>query len=493
MAGFLDGLTQVLLPKGRGTRGGVAHPPRFNASQPVMTIPAYRQHLADLYSTRTANDSRTLLNDLVNHDPDVSAAVHAYLTVAGSASMVVYAYNEAGDVDPQGITYARNLLQALTTVSDYTLGYSNKPTLAGLVNSHRYMMLLRGSTACEMVLDKAYVPTELRMVDTSTLEWSQTAPGVYAPKQKPAGSNVEIDLNVPTFFTSNYHQNPTDIYTYSPFVAALNTIAARTEVVNDLYRIMKQVGFPRLDIEVLEEVLLTNAPPAFRTNQDELRRFVDNEVAKIRTAMTSVAADQTFVHSDVVKAKILNDKNPAAGLQVQNIIDVLDAQNQAALKVMPAVIGKSDNATTASTEARLFAMSADALNQSVADLLTRALTFGVRLGGYPGRVEVRFNPVEMRPVLELEPQMTVRGARLREELSLGTITDIEYHMQLHGRPPPDGAPELSGTNFLKAAAAAAEVDAEGINPNDDSLGRSMTPDGSRAARSNATKSGSTAK
>lgn len=489
MAGFLDGVAQVLLPKGKGTRDGASFPPRYNPSQPVMTIPAYRQHLADLFSSRTANDSRTLLNDLVNFDPDVSAAVHAYLTVSSSAEMVIIAYNDAGDVDPDGIKKANNLLNAMTTTNDYTLGFSAKPTREALLTNHRYMLLLRGSTAGEIVLDKTYTPTELRLVDTATLEWSQTKPGVYSPLQKPTGSNAQIDLNIPTFFTSNYHQNPTDFYTYSPFVAAINTIAARTEVINDLYRIMRQVGFPRLDIEVMEDIILNNAPPAFRTNPEELRKFVDAEVLKIRNAMTNVAADQTFVHSNAVQAKILNEKNPSAGLQIQGVIDVLDSQNQAALKVMPTVVGKSDNATTASTEARLFAMSADALNQAVANFMTELLTFGCRLGGFAGRVVVKFRPVEMRPAMELEPQVTMRAARLRVELSLGTITDIEYHMELFGRPPPATAPVLSGTGFLDASAANDNAKDTQISPNDDSLGRSMAAPGGKSARSNATKSG----
>jgi hypothetical protein len=489
VAGFLDGVAQVLLPKGRGTRGGVSSPPRFQASQPIMTIPAYRNHLSDLFSTRTAGDSRTLLNDLVNHDPDVSAAVHAYLAVASSSDMVIIAYNEAGEVDADGIAKVNRLLDVLTVTNDYTLGYSSKPTRKSLLDDHRYMLLLRGSTAMEMVLDKTYTPSELRLVDTSTLRWTQKSPGVYLPEQRPVTGNIYTSLGIPTFFTANYQQNPTDVYTYSPFVSAINTIAARTEVINDLYRIMRQVGFPRLDIEVLEEVLLNNAPPALRSDAVKLRQFVDGEVLKIRTAMSGLTADQTFVHSNAVSAKILNDKNPSAGMQVQGIIDVLDSQNQAALKVMPTVVGKSDNATTASTEARLFAMSADALNAALANILSNVLTFGLRLGGYKGRAEVRFPPVEMRPRLELEPQLTMRAARLKEDLSLGIISDQEYSMEMYGRPPLAGAPELSGTDFLKSNTQAANVDTQNISPNNDSLGRAMAPPGGKSAKSNTTKAG----
>lgn len=489
MAGFIDGLTQVILPKGRGKRGGVGYTPGFRETQPLMTVPTYRQHLSDLFNTRTANDSRTLLNDLFNHDPDVSAAVNAYLSIAESAEMVIYAYNEDGAVDPEGIKMARKLFDHLTTTSDYTVGYSSKPSRQKLINAHRYMLLLRGSTAAELVLDKAYVPNEIRLVDMKDVQWRQPKPGIMEPFQKPTGTNQEIDLNVPTFFVEDYHQNPVDVYSYSTFVSSINTIAARTEVINELYRIMKIVGYPRLDVEVLEDILTQNAPIAFRSDPSKIRDHVNSEITKIQTAMANLAADQTLVHSSAVKTRVLNDKNPGAGMQIQAVIDVLDGQNQAALKVMPAVVGKNNNATTASVEARLFAMSADALNQTVAALFSKLLSFGVRLAGYPGRIEVRFLPIELRPTLELEPQLTMRGARLRQELSLGLITDIEYHMQMFGRPPPEGAPQLSGTNFLTPNANEAQVDPGDVSPNGDSLGRDLAPPGGRSARSNSTRSG----
>lgn len=478
----------ILLPKGKGQKGGRAFPPGFNPRTPNISAPQFRDHLTDIFTSRQANDSRTLLEQLVQHDPDVSSAMHSYLTIAESAVLDFIAYAPDGNVDPVGIDLARQIIDSVTTAYDYTLGYTRKVSLSATSSELRYMALLRGSCDVELVLDKTYVPTELRIIDGATLFWRSSAPGSWQPYQKPVGSNTEIDLNIPTFFTSRFHQSPTQVYSNSPFVAAINAIAARQEVINELYRIMKVVGYPRLDVKVMENVIAENAPPIIRGDAKKLRTFVEQEVAKIAGALANIRSDQAFVHSSATEASIINDKNPGAGMQIQQIIDVLDAQNQAALKVMPAVVGKGANLQTASTEARLFAMSADALNRIVADVFSQALTLAARLTGYQGRIEARFRPVEMRPVLELEPQLTMRGARLREELSLGTITDIEYHMQMFGRPPPPGSPPLSGTNFLAQQQAA--VDPSSGKPND-SLGRSMAPEGGKSAKSNQTKSGST--
>lgn len=483
----LDKVAQILLPKGKGVKGGKSFSATYNARQPILTAPTYRDHLTDLFNTRSINDSRQLINDLVNHDPDMSAAVHSYLTIAGSAGMVVTAYNEKGELDRDGIELALQVLSNITTTNDYTLGFSNKPEMSELLSDLRYWILLRGMIAGELVLDKAYLPSEIRLVDPADLEWQEKTPGRLTPTQKPPGATTVIDLNVPTFFTTKFHQNPDSAYTFSPFVSAINTVAARQDIINELYRIMTVVGYPRMDISVLEEVLLQNVPAATRSDPKKTREFVETEISKIRQTLSGMTARDAFVHSDAVTAQVINDKNPGAGLQIERVIEILDNQNQAALKVMPAVVGRTSSLNTASTEARLFALSADAMNTSISAFLTKMVTLAVRLAGYAGKVSVGFRPVEMRQQLELEPQLTMRRSRLTQDLSLGLITDDEYHLEMYGRLAPVGVPQLSGTGFLNQEKVG--VDETSVTANSDPLGRSLAPEGSEGARSNEVAAG----
>ena len=481
-------LGDILLPKGRGVKEGRGYTPTFDPRNQLLTAPLYRDHLTDVYSSRAATDSRALIEQFANFDPDVSAAINAFLAVAGSSDPVIYAYDENDEPDADGVALGQQILAVLTTTNDYTLGFSNKPTVDSLVSDHRYVILIRGGTAAELILNKAYIPYELRLVDPASLEWNEVKPGRYSPVQKPAGTNIELDLNIPTFFTSNFHQSPLDLYTYSPFVAAINTIASRQLVINELYRIMKIVGYPRVDIKVMEDILAKAAPPTYRLDPEKMRTFVETELGKIRATISNLGSADAFVHSSAIEASIINDKNPSAGLQIDNVIDVLNAQNQAALKVMPAVVGKANNGQVASTEARLFALSADALNRSVAGLLTKALTLAARLSGYAGRIECVFPPVELRPLLELEPQKTMRASRLKDDLSRGVISDMEYTMEMYGRPPLKSAPELSGTNFLTPVI---EPDVTKVTPNADPLGRSLSGEGGNGVGqdNNASKGG----
>lgn len=478
---------QILLPKKKAKAGGQTATPTYNPSNEVLSLPRYRDHLSDLFSNRSANDSRTLISDLSRHDSDVSAAFFAYQSIAGSAEWVVEAYDINGEISTDGITLANQIIDQVTITNDYTLGFSAKQMFTELNDDMRFFTLLRGSPGAELVLNKRFEPDRIRLVDMSTIEWREKGPGEYKPIQKPAGANVEINLDIPTFFVGRFHQNPTDIYSYSTFVAAINTVAARQQVINELYRITQIVGYPRMDVTVMEEILLKSAPAILRADAAKVREFVDQQMGQIRTAFQNLKASEAIVHTDSVDVSMVNDARPAVSLPIQNVIDVLNEQNQAALKTMPAVVGKGGSGQVASVEARLFALNCDALNRVVANIWSQVLTLASRLAGFQGSIVFRFEPVELRPTLELEAQRTMQQTRYENALSRGYITDDEFHLKIYGRPRPKTAPELAGTNFMNPVDQLS-MDTEGVTPNTDSLGRSLSREGgSKAARSNASK------
>ena len=487
MASFMSSLLQVISPKKRGKKGGQAETSTFdrNAQDGVITAPLYREHTQDLFETRQINDSRDLMETLFEHDPDVSAALNAFLTLANTP-MVITVRNFEGEIDREGLKTVDQIVTKLCRQLDYSLGFQSKSDFETLNSEFRFMALLRGTICSELVLNKALEPDNLRHIDARTIKWVEKASGEYKPIQESPNGDTEINLDIPTFFTAFFRRNPSKIYTKSFFVSSINTIAARHSVINDLYRIMRITGFPRVDVTVIEEVLRKNAPQSAQNDENSMREFINGELGRITNAFANVRSDQAMVHTDSIQPKIINDKNPAASLQVGEVIEVLNAQNQAALKSMGTILGRGQSGTnTASTEARLFSMSADELNVPVAEIWSKVLTFALNLSGVQGIVHCKFAKSEMRPETELEPQFVAKSARLKQDLSLGLITDDEYHLKMYGRIKPEQAPELSGTGFMDQAKA--EVDVSDISPNDDPLGQSITPDGNKIANSNGVK------
>lgn len=479
-------LAQIVLPKKVANPQGVADSPTYQSNNPqnVLTVPTYTDHRTDIFASRAADNANTLLQNLLVQDPDASAAVNAYLTTADTEP-VMYVKDINDKIDRNGQKVLNAILDTLTTRYDYAaVGFQYKPTLRAMSEELRYMLLLRGMLVGEAIVSKEGIFEAIRLIDPVTLEWFEKTNGRLTPEQVPAGGGTNVSLDVASVFVSYYRQDPTKAYSNSPFVSCINTVAARQRIINDLYRIMVITGYPRLDIMVLEDVIAKNAPLDVKADPAKFTQYVSNTITSITNTVSGLRVDQAFVHTDSIKADVVNSKASGMTLNIEPIIKTLNAQNQAALRVMATTLGRGESGVnTASIEAALFAKNAEALNTPIAELWEQIFTFILRLTGSTSRVVVKFRPVELRPATELEAQLVLRQSRLLKELSLGTIDDDHYHLEMFGRIRPDSAPILSGTGFADKSV----VDAGGISPNADPTGRSVSSAADKSAKSNSVK------
>lgn len=484
----ISNLLQILVPKKKTNPKGTSSTSTFqpNNTNSPLSPPGFRNHTQDIFTNRVTQDSRALLKDLMKYDSDVSATLHAFLTTSNTEPRF-YVYDMEGNLDRDGQKMLDQLVRGLTSRRDYTTGFMITKSMRQLAEELRYMVLLRGGVGAELVFDKFLVPSEIRHVDLVTLEWFEASPGIYKPQQRPPGASTPISLDIANFFVKYYRQNPTEIYAESMFVSSINTIASRQQVINDLYRIMQKTGYPRLEATVVEEVLRKNAPAEMQANEDKMRQWLNARLQDIANDLTTLRADAAYVHFDAIEAKMLNEKGPDTSMNVESVIGVLDAQNQAALKTMSTIIGKGEGGVnTASVEARIFSMAAESLNGPIADLFADMFTLALQMQGFQGFAQCYFDPVELRPSTELEPQLVMKQDRWTKALSYGLVTDDEFHIEIYGRPRPDNVEEMMGTRFYMGT----EEEMATPSPNADPLGRSITPKGSKSARS---KQGGTGK
>lgn len=502
MATSVKKLFDYILPKKKSSAGGTSYTDTFDPTKTndTLDMPDYIEHLNDISETRLTDNSIKLVAELLHTDPDVSAALNAYLTTADT-EMLYKVTDGSGETSLDGQKLLESLLYKIFDISDYSLGFQSKPSLREFLEGLRYMLLMRGAIGCELVFDKTAQPCEIRNVDMNTIKFKETASGVFKPVQET--DNVkDLSLDIPTFFTARYKQNPTNPYNYSFFTSAINTIAARQVVINDLYRIMKVVGYPRITLKVFEEVIRNRAPKELQKDTKAFNDWMNRQLTSIANKFDGIRPDQPFAHTDSIEPSILNQRQPGSGLQVSEIIETLNAQNQAGLKVVATVLGRGEaGVNTASVESRIFTLSAESVNGPIADIMSRILTLALRMSGFDGRAKVWFRHAELRPDLELESLRIQKQTRLLKDLSLGKISDEYYNIEMYGFLAPDGAEELSGTRFLNSPSQDPEVEDEDFifdkgSPNgnqanptskDDSLGKSVTPDGADNAKSNTVK------
>lgn len=466
---------------------GSTQTPTYDAENraDVLSLPDYNDHLTDLMDTRVSSDSQELIMQLVKSDPDASAALGAYLTTAGSSEPYIIVKDPDGAIDRDGAKLVNEILEILETRRDYSKGYLHKKTMREIAEEFRYMLLARGGIGCEAIFGDLLELTELRHVDMASIQWQEKEPGVMVPWQD-QGDGDPIKMDIPSFFIAWYRKPPTEAYGHSPFVSAINTMAARQQVINDLYRIMQVTGFPRITIQVLEEVLAKNAPADAKADTVKMSKYIARRRQEIGAAFASVPPNAPLVYTDSAEVGMLNEKNPASGLDISKVIETLNAQNQAGLRTMATVLGRGESGVnTATVEANLFAKNADSLNSPIGDLFGKILTMAIRLQGSESRVTVRYPNIDLRSELELEAQLNLKANRLRQDLSDGIIDDDDYHISMYRRIRPDAVPELTGTGFINAKM---EVDAETVSANSDVTGRSVSSASDKSAKSNANQS-----
>jgi hypothetical protein len=481
MANILSKL-KILIPTRTKPKGSFITPTfEEEKKDDVFGLPAYREHLDDLLSLRRSSNSQELIKSLLKSDPDASASLNAYLTTAGKVLPYIEVTDVDGAVDREAYKLVNEIIEVLETRRDYTKGFVHKRTLAELANDFRYMIIAQGGIGAEAVFGDILELTEIRLVELASIRWQEKEAGKLVPYQDQGGGDP-VKLDIPTFFVAWFRKDPSDVYSSSPFISAINTMAARQQVINDLYRIMQITGFPRITLKVLEEVLVKNAPPEIRNDQLKLRQYINARRGEMGAQFAAIRPDQPIIHTDSMEVKMLNDSNPAAGLDISKMIEVLNAQNQAGLRTMATVLGRGESGVnTATVEANLFAMNADSINKPIAEVLSKILTMALRLQGSEGRVKVKFPEINLRSELEGEANITMKNSRLRQDLSDGLITDDEYHLAMYRRIRPDSSPELSGTGFNSKKL---EVDATRISPNSDPAGESVSRAADKQAKSN---------
>ena len=484
-------LSNIVLPTTTKS-GGSALVPSYDPQQSDQVITALEtnMHLRNLLDERVSTEDDDLIETLMTYDPDVSAALGAYLTLSNT-EMRYIAKTPEGEIDSDAIEKISLLITQLTNPIDYSKGFTPARSLRARNEAFRYMLLKRGSISAELVLDDTFGVLDIRNIDSLTLEWYQKENGYLTPVQK-VGSD-EIDLNIPTFYHARHRQDPSKPYSKSSFIAVINTVYARLQIINDLYNIMQITGYPRMTVKVMEEVATRGLPEHDKRDPKKRKAHLDNVIGDVSRRFSSIRADQPVVHTDSVEVDTLNMPNGATGIDIQPVINVLNAQNQAALKSVATVLGRGESGVnTASVEAQIFSMQAAEINEPLGALWSNLLTFALRLSGSTSYVEVYFDKPEMRPPNELEPALVQRQSRLRKDLSDGLITDDEYHWQMYNRPKPSSAPDLSGTGFDNPKASN-EGDASTATTNTpqkdqpNSRQRAQTRSSDKSAKSNSVK------
>jgi hypothetical protein len=438
-------------------------PPKAPAGK-LKTVPPYLGNAKNTsISNSITNTTNLVLSDHVRNEgtmnqvikklvlmsPDLSHAVETKIKSAISRKYTVIATDDTGRIDVPATELAQGFIQRLNLGSyDYTK-FTRSTDIRSLTTSLLYDSFRYGAMALETVLGAMRLPAYFKPVAARLVDWADNTPTSY-PVYK--GGDEDIPLNFPTIFYSSSVQDGESAYADSPIQAAIQACMWDAEFINALRKAATKNLMQRLKVTIDSEAYIKTLPLAVAEDKDELKKHMNATVSSLESQLADLEPDDSLVIFDILDADTIADANRSEDRSIQVLQALINGKVAAGAKILPAIIGRGESSSAASTESLLFLKSVAASQLEVNILLSRALTFCIRLFGHEAYASFELEEVNLRPALELASFRAIEQSSTLEQLSVGFITDEKACIELTGALPPQGHTPLMGTMFHQAKA-----------------------------------------
>lgn len=447
--------------------GSRAFPSFFTSTKPdsKTAIPRSDRRLTntDALSFRNGADSRKVVHDYVYASPDLSAAVWAYLRVGIPSRYTAIACSAIdGSIDVEATTLLQQIITRMDVLTPYEEGFSNVQSLKSLSESLAKELLMYGSMAGELVLDKARLPMSIQPISVTTIQFRPEGKGLK-PFQK-IGQD-EIDLDVPTFTMLNIDQDLLDPYSSSPLEPAIKPVLFKEDFAQDIHRIIKKVLHPRQKVVINEDRFRKHMSPEAQVDSNVANAEMGALIADIESRVNGLRPEDALVYFDSLGFEVDTPSNAGLASEYEILQSIGDSRLATGSKTMGTVLGfQSGSSNIASAETMLFMKSATgAIKDKLDQFYSRMFTLALRLFGLDVVVSFRYADIDLRPEADLAAFRQTQQMMILEQLSLGLITDEEASLKLTGKLPPPGYKPLSGTMFKSTNAQASQQPQEPSN------------------------------
>jgi len=423
-------------------------------------------------ASRARNSLIGSIRELYSREGTFSSAAFSFVEVALSGYSAKAYNTQTGQFDLAGSLMARQIIAGFDTLFDYSQGYGDKTSFESLLEQSLLEVVLTSALCQELVLDKARFPTKINTIPFETIDWKNIGSGPKAKKVPQQNRSVgdPVLLDFPTVFVSELHRQANRAYSDSMLSAGVNNTYTYGEFLEEMRRAVRRQGHGRLVLKISIEQVMAALPPDIKADKDKLQKALDAVKANIEENLKGMNPEDALVIYDTVTPDMLKAQGEKS--DYVPLIETLSGLLATSLKSNPSMLGlrMQGSQSLSNTESLVFLKIANAARRPVETNLSRILTLAARLYGADVYIKFRFDPINLRPDLELEAFKTMRQARTLELLSEGFLTDDEAAWDLGTGPRAPGAPPLAGTGFRRGSKG---IDATAASPNADPQGRAL--------------------
>jgi hypothetical protein len=188
-----------------------------------------------------------------------------------------------------------------------------------------------------------------------------------------------------------------DPYGRSPMLPALEAVIFQAEVLNDLRIIAHKMGYPRFDVSVSTEAIVSNIPERLQFDKEGSEKFINDYMDTIETAFAEIDIDDDFYHDDTIKVEQVSGMG-GKSIDFKSLLDILDRQVTVALKQLPIMLGQNQSTTEThgSIQWEIQVAGIRSIQNMTKRLLEKAYTVALRVKGSQSSVSVTFNEVRSK-------------------------------------------------------------------------------------------------
>lgn len=381
-----------------------------------------------------------LLDVLTDAHPDVSFALWNFMRIANSGYTINVRKLGNGKEWTQAEKDLNELIDRLKFPN--VLRFEKSRSLDRVIIQMIHSAVVRGAVAGELVLTPAQNDVVfISPVDPSTIDFKFEGDR-YIPYQ----NQEKLKLDIPTFFYEGLDERIDDPYGRSPLMSAISTVLFQLQILNDLKAVIHNQGYPRLDIRVIEEVLLKRMPMTIRNNEAKKQEWLNEKLKEIIDMYSELEPDDTFVHYDSVEIGMAGESK--AMFDPQKLMSAIDGLIVSGLKTLSTILGRRSTGNTegfAKIEIKLYLMGVRAIQEVVETVMSRMLTLALNIRGKQGIVEFKFNPVEIRTELEKAQFEQIHLMNCQFKRDQGWIDQTEAAMLAVGHAPVSETPLVNDT------------------------------------------------
>ena len=415
-------------------------------------------------NVRTRTDVNEIIQILMSEDGIFSSAANAMVALAAKSGFRIAAYSAEGVMDSEVMSVAYSILDKFDTLHDYSQGFNDKAGVQNLLATLQLDTIGTGGCGVELVIDEQFGPERLLPVGYSTITWESDGKGGRYPTQE----DGEINLNLPNVFIAEHNKNADKGYSVSLLRPGLPQTFQFNEFLEDTHRSVTRTGHSRLISTIKQEDVKNMAPPEVQTDPEKMAAFYNQVKASVESALENLDPEDALVSYDSVSHVVEDIGGAKSDYSV--LMATLGNLLGVSLKTPASVSGlrASGGQGLSNAETLIYLKVIEAARPPVEEVMSRALTLAVRLLGVDGYVKFEFNPINLRPDLELEAYRNAKQNRILSLLSYGLVNDARAAYEL-GIRPQEFTQVFAGSGFFSKASN--DVSAE----RESSTGRALTP------------------